>query len=57
MFTRGVTKVRVSDAVSELPCWSNCLVLKEIGQILRGCSRDGTEANSRNFVLNAMCYW
>ena len=22
-----------------------------------GCSRDGVEADSRNFVLNAMCYW
>ena len=31
---------------SELSCWSNCLVLKEIRQILRGCSRDGTEADS-----------
>ena len=25
--------------------------MKEIGQILRGCSRDGVEADSWNFVL------
>ena len=36
-------------------CWS--IRLKEIGQILRGCSRDGAEADSRIFLLNAMCYW
>ena len=45
VLTRGVTKVRVLDA--DL----NCLVgvfqpLKEIGQILKGCARDGTEADN-----------
>ena len=29
---------------SQLSCWS--IRLKEIGQILRGCSRDGIEADS-----------
>ena len=31
--------------------------LKEIKQIMRGCSRGEIEADSLNFVLNAMCYW
>ena len=43
VFTRGVTKVRVSEADCNLSCWS--IRLKEIGQILRGCSRDGIEWN------------
>ena len=44
MFTRGLTKVRVSDA------YRNRLAgekrLKEIGQMLSGCSSDGIEADS-----------
>ena len=40
-----MTKVRASDADR------NC---QEIGQILRRCSRVGIEADSSNFVLNAM---
>ena len=73
MFTRGVTKVRVSDAdrkclAGVLWFWSimvleyygsgsGVLWLKEIAKIMRGCSRDGIEADSWNFVLNAMFYW
>ena len=43
VFTRGVTKVRVSDA--DRKCLAGVLWLKEIGQIMRGCSRDGFEAD------------
>ena len=29
--------------------------VEETGQILRGCSRDGIEADSRNFAFNVTC--
>ena len=42
VFTREVTKVQVSvECGSLLSCWS--VRLKEIGQILRGYSRDAVE--------------
>ena len=44
VFTRGVTNVRVSDA--DRNCLAGVQELKEIGQILRGCSRDGIETDS-----------
>ena len=40
---------------SQLSCRS--VRLKETGQILSGCARDGTEADSWNFVSNATSYW